>query len=175
MISNVHHIKSPITIIQTKLSIPPKYKKQCIEEVYRLGDSMNQKTNVKAIRSSFSIWNETKTFSLLLNKIIETIYINFPIKDDRWEYTFIDTWSIIYKKGHYAVPHDHMPNHISYVYYLQSSGNTPLIFDECNFKINPVDDMLVIFPSYLIHSVPEHQYEEDRICIAGNLDLFPNK
>ena len=61
--------------------------------------------------------------------------------------------------------------------YFKSTGNTPLIFDECNFKLNPTDDTLVIFPSYLKHSVPPHNDKEDRICLAGNVwwELKQNK
>jgi hypothetical protein len=166
-----YHIQSPTEIVTTQLGIPQEYKQQCIDEIYRLGDSMNQTTNVKAIMSSYKIWKETNIFDQLLNNIKIAINKCFPT-DNRYEYFLEEAWSAIYKKDHYTTPHVHLPFHISFVYYLQSSGNTPLIFEGCKFQVSPIDDMLVIFPSYLNHSVPKHNEEEDRICIAGNLNII---
>jgi len=171
---NHHSIQSPTQIKTVQLGIPQEYKQKCIEEVYRLGDSMNQQTNVKAIMTTYHIWNESEVFNILLNNIKTLIHNIEPI-DKRWEFALEDTWGAIYKKNSYTIPHCHSPFYISFVYYLQSSGSTPLIFDGCDFQINPIDDMLVIFPSYLSHSVPKHMEEKDRICIAGNLNLIPNK
>jgi hypothetical protein len=164
-----YHIQSPTQVITTQLGILQEYKQKCIKEIYRLGDSQNQQTNVKAIMSSYHIFNESEVFNILINNIKITIDKCFPILDIRYEYFLENTWSAIYKKGHYTISHNHAPSQISFVYYLQSSGNTSLIFDGCNFRINPIDDMLVVFPSHLWHSVPKHTEEEDRICVAGNL------
>ena len=167
---NRHHIQSPTEIITLHLGIPPEYKQQCIDEIYNLGDSQSQQTNVKAIMTSYQIWNESKVFDRLLDNI-QRIIDNLIKKDKRLEFKLTDSWGAVYKKNDYTIPHQHLPNNISFVYYLQSTGNTPLIFDECNFKLNPTDDMLIIFPSYLWHSVSKHNEEKDRICIAGNLQF----
>jgi hypothetical protein len=171
MIFEKHHIQSSTEIVTTELIFSQSYKQQCIEEAYRLGDSMNQSSNVKALRSTWYLWDETQIFNLLLEKIIKTINISFP-NDDRLKLR--DVWSVIYKKEHYSIPHAHHPSYLSFVYYLKSNGNTPLVFDKCNFQIHPTDNTLVIFPSYLVHSVPTHKENQDRICIAGNLDLINN-
>ena len=131
---------------------------------------MSQKTNVKAIMSSYVIWEESQIFNSLLDNIINSIKNHAPIRDNQYEYILTNVWGAIYKKDHYTIPHDHLPFVISFVYYLQSSGNTPLVFNGSNLQINPTDDMLVIFPSYLLHSVPKHTEEEDRVCLAGNLE-----
>ena len=120
--------------------------------------------------TSYQIWNESKVFDRLLDNI-QRIIDNLIKKDKRLEFKLTDSWGAVYKKNDYTIPHQHLPNNISFVYYLQSTGNTPLIFDECNFKLNPTDDMLIIFPSYLWHSVSKHNEEKDRICIAGNLQF----
>lgn len=164
----------PAIILETKLGIPQDYKQKCIEEIYRLGDSMNQKTNVKAIMSSYEIWKETKILDILFNNILKTIenkiishYISNPTKIN-----LNDAWFTIYKKGHYTQSHHHLGNFpFSFVYYLQASGNTPLVFDHSDFQYNPQDDRLIIFPANLYHSVPPHEENEDRICIAGNISL----
>ena len=164
-----HRIQFPEEILTIQLGIPQEYKQQCIDEIYRLGDSMNHQTNLKAIMSTYKVWEETDVFNKLLNNIKIAINIGVPITDSKLEYVLEDAWSATYKKGHYSATHHHLPSTISFVYYLQSSGNTPLVFDKCNFQINPIDDMLILFPSYLPHSVPKHSEENDRICLAGNV------
>jgi hypothetical protein len=170
---NRYHVKTTTEIITTTLGIPEDYKQQCIQEAYKIGDKQGKKTNVKAIMSSYHIWEETKTFNPLSEKIVEQIYKIVPI-DPRFKYNLHTMWSAIYKEGHHTVPHGHLPAIISFVYYLKAQGNSsPLIFNDASFLIHPYDDLLVIFPGNLTHSVPEHS-GEDRICIAGNLEWVDN-
>jgi len=166
---NRYRLKAPVEIIDTTLGIPQKYKQECIDEIYKIGDSQNQKTNVKAIMSSWYLWKESKVFNPLLNKIIDTILTSGK---DRQHLVLCDAWSAIYKQNHHTIAHSHVPSYMSFVYYLQSSGNTPLVFDNTDFSINPVDDTLIVFPAYLIHSVPPHNDEKDRICVAGNIEYL---
>ena len=166
---NIHHLKTPVEIITTQVGIPQDYKQQCIDEIYRLGDSMNQITNVKAIMSSWEIWNETKILNPLIDKITKItdklIYIDGGFKN-KLEHC----WSAIYKKGHYTIPHRHTPSNFSFIYYLKSNENSsPLVFNEIDFNLPPQDDLLVIFPSHIVHSVPTQRGNEDRICLAGNI------
>ena len=163
-----HHIQAPVEIITLYLNIPQKYKHKCIEEIYKLGDSQDNITNLKCIMSSYWIWNESKVFNSLLGNIHKIIISQYG--EDTQTLEMINAWSAIYKEGNYSVSHNHRPNSFSFVYYLKSNGTTPLIFEDCNFRINPLDDLLLIFPSYLNHHVPKHIGQEDRICIAGNLD-----
>ena len=169
MIVNNHHLKTPVTISEVKLGIPNDYKLKCIDEIYKLGDSQDQTTNVKAIMTSYFLWKESKTFDILFDKILNLIIsLKKPFNPTK-EYKLIEAWGAIYKKGHYTIPHGHGLFSTSFVYYLKSNGSTPLIFDEVGFQADAKDDMLIIFPSYLIHSVPIHNDKEDRVCIAGNI------
>lgn len=176
MIVNKHYLKSPVKIIDTILDIPQDYKQKCINEIYNLGDSQDQSTNVKAIMTSWKIWDESKVFNELFDKIFNSIIEidSKSLTDSRSVYNLSNAWGAIYKKGHYSQPHQHNPHNLSFVYYLKSNGSTPLIFDEIDFHIKPIDNTLIIFPSYLIHSVPPHNIEEDRVCIAGNIDISLN-
>ena len=164
-------VKASTKISTISLNIPQSYKQQCIEEAYRLGDSMNQTTNVRAIMSSWYIWDETQIFNLLLDNISNYIFsTSKPQLATSATLHLQNAWSAIYKKGHFTDPHCHLPSYLSFVYYLKSNGNTPLVFDECNFSLQPKDDTLVIFPSYLVHSVPVHKETEDRVVISGNIN-----
>jgi len=166
------YLKCPIQILKTKLNIPQDYKQKCIEEIYRLGDSMNQTTNVKASMTSYKIWEQSKVFDTLIKQIKLNINEIWPLPDPEFEYKLEDTWASIYKTNDKTISHNHLPTNTSFVYYLKSNRETPIIFDECNFYLNPTDDDLIIFPSHLYHSVPKHNNDEDRICVAGNLNII---
>ena len=168
MIINRHHIKTPTEIIDLQLGIPQDYKQECINEIYKIGNSIDQPSNVYATRSTFHIWEETKVLDLLFDQITNVVFTLYKDKYKQRNFRLESAWSAIYKKGNGANPHEHLPNAIAFVYYLQSNGDTPLVFNEADFKIEPKDDTLIIFPSYLIHSVPPHEGDKDRICVAGN-------
>lgn len=166
-----HHILTPTIVTTTTLNIPQNYKQKCIQEAYRIGDQQNQKTNVKAIMSSYTLGQETKQYNLLINQIFNFIKSDIPPPEDT-TYKLTNFWFNIYKEGHYTIPHHHLPCNISFVYYLQTNNDSsPLIFEGCDFTIDPFDDLLVVFQSHLIHSVPEH-VGKDRISISGNIKLI---
>jgi len=171
---NRYHIQSPTEVIKLQLGIPQDYKQQCIEEIYRLGDSMNHKSNIKAIMTSYFIWEESNKFDILLDNISNILNSNL-IEVSKNQLIIENAWGAIYKKNNFTLPHLHNPSLISFVYYLKSSGNTPLVFDETSLKFFPQDDTLIIFPSHLMHSVPPHNEENDRICIAGNCTVNPEQ
>lgn len=52
----------------------------------------------------------------------------------------------------------------------QDEGNAYL--RNSNFDITPEDGLLVLFPSYLLHSALPYNGEKDRICIAFNSQLY---
>jgi len=166
---NRFFVKTPSNIITTPLNINEEYRKNCINKLYEIGDHQNNQTNVQAIMTSYNIWTHTNFFDNLLDKIVKTIDVVWPIKDERYEYGLYDAWGAIYQKGSYTDPHYHFPHVISFVYYLQATHSTPIIFNDSDFELFPTNDLLIIFPSYILHSVPKHKEEEDRICLAGNL------
>ena len=172
MVVEHHHILIPSKVTTLQLGIPQPYKKKCIEEAYKIGDVQSKTTNVQGIMSSYEVWKDTDVFNLLLDKILHNVTKTFPIQGQEGIVHILkNAWSAIYQQGHYTIPHIHEPAYLSFVYYLQSDSSTPLIFDDCNLAISPPSDMLVIFPGSLRHSVPKHLKNEDRIVIAGNLEL----
>ena len=172
---NIHHILSP-SIVVTILTppLPKEYHQKCIQETYRIGDQQSQDTNVKAIMSSYTIWQETDVFNPLISKIEEAINKGYPQIDARYNLKTENAWFCIYQNGHYTPSHHHHPSTLSWIYYLKThEDSSPLIFDKSNFEITPQEGLLVMFPSHLFHSVPKHE-GKDRICLAGNCVLHPN-
>ena len=170
---NRYHIKSPTEVITTTLGISKDYREKCIKKAYNIGDKQNNQTNVKAIMSSYGIWTESDLYNPILDKIISIVQNKtYPQINKDLTYFLENAWTAIYKEGHYTIKHNHIPSQISFVYYLKSNEiSSPLVFDSCDFEIKPYDDLLVLFPSYLYHSVPTHK-GEDRICLAGNLSYI---
>ena len=167
-----HHLSSPVEVTTTHLGIPLEYKSQCIEEIYKIGDQMNHKSNVKADMSEWYIFENNDVFNPLLDNIFTAINLFVPIEDKKFKYKMSNCWSARYKKGDYTVPHKHLPSHLSFVYNLKADKpSSPIVFNYSNFQLTPIDDLLIIFPSYLTHSVPKQLEETERICIAGNLSI----
>jgi hypothetical protein len=170
-------IPSYTPVLIKNLDIPNTQLQKYIKEIYSLGDSQNQKTNVKAIMSSYEIWTETQILNPLFNHIGDLLYDFLITKyyhpDDTNDIKMLlkNAWSAIYKKEHYTIPHSHGLSDWSFVFYLQSTGSTPLVFEDSNKKFYLKTNDLIIFPGNLNHSVPKHNEEEDRICLAGNFTI----
>ena len=103
---------------------------------------------------------------------------NSPLIEERWVGRNMgpelklkkgNVWGQLYKKGDYQVPHDHIPYHISYVYYVNTpKGSSPLVFEESKKKLFPKAGEIVLFPSWLWHSIPSNNCD-GRTVVAGDL------
>lgn len=99
-------------------------------------------------------------------------------------------WANISAPGATHRPHVHPNNYLSSVYYLQADdGAHQITFDDPRPQINVISPlaremtaenadqihlgikpgMLVMFPAWLSHSVPENRSTRERISIASNL------
>ena len=102
-------------------------------------------------------------------------------------------WSIINKQNASNARHIHSNNYISAAYYVkapQKCGNivfydprsvttfrypkisTPNKLNTNIFSIQPKEGLLVLFPSYLYHSVDMSKTDEERIVISFNINLI---
>ena len=101
-------------------------------------------------------------------------------------------WAIINNKGSFNIQHNHPNAFLSSAYYVkypEKSGNIkfydpreqkniryPKIkkFGELSaptIELTPKEGDLLIFPSYLYHSVAKNLSEEDRIIVSFNVDI----
>ena len=102
-------------------------------------------------------------------------------------------WTIINPKNASNSRHIHSNNFISAAYYInapKNSGdivfydprpaneirtpvaNTPNKLNSTIFNVNPQEGLLVLFPSYLHHSVNINESNEERIVISFNVNLI---
>ena len=137
--------------------------------------------------------NTAKKFA----KIFEEFYKKVIINEMGWKYDSNKVkmeamWSIINKKGSFNIQHNHANAYLSSAYYVrypEKSGSIkffdpreqkniryPKIKNYTNIsavitEITPKEGDLLIFPSYLYHSVGENLSEDDRIIVSFNVDI----
>ena len=134
-----------------------------------------------------------KKFSSIITNYLKKIFSD----EMGWKYNsdkvrIVAMWSIINKKGSFNIQHNHPNAYLSASYYVKvpkNSGNIKF-FDPKEQKnirypkiknytdisaliteITPKEGDLLIFPSYLYHSVAENFSEEDRMIISFNVDI----
>ena len=144
---------------------------------------------------NFDIVNQGPPINFL-NKIKD--YLKHIISNEfGWKYVpnkqrIVAMWAIINKKNSFNVMHNHQNCYFSSTYYVKkpkSSGDITF-FDPKEAKtyrfpkiekyteysseavtIKPEEGDLLIFPSYLYHSVSENLSEDDRVIISFNVDI----
>ena len=141
--------------------------------------------------------SENQGPSLLRDFLIEQV-INYFQKNriikEGVEVRFSNWWININTKGSFNVKHVHGSSHFSGVFYLQASqGSGKLVFDSphifsrsraiqsytptildyyANYaamEFNPVEGMMMMFPSDLLHGVEENKSDKDRISLSFNI------
>ena len=81
-------------------------------------------------------------------------------------------WGMAYKKGDYAQSHSHKPSDYSFAYFVSAKWyHSPFVFTYSKKRIRPKEGRFIAFPSYLMHHVPKHRYNDDRITLSGNYRL----
>ena len=78
-----------------------------------------------------------------------------------------------YQTGQQTTTHKHWPSLWSYTYCISACENcAPLILpnSEKKMEIQPKTSQMILFPAWIMHEVPEHTCEHERIMIAGNLN-----
>ena len=144
---------------------------------------------------NFDIVNQGPPINFL-NKIKD--FLKHIISNEfGWKYVpnkqrIVAMWAIINKKNSFNVAHNHQNCYFSSAYYVKKPKNSGDItfFDPKQAKtyrfpkvekyteysseavtIKPEEGDLLIFPSYLYHSVGENLSEDDRVVISFNVDI----
>ena len=166
-----------------------KHYAEIIVGDYQFAESLNQEvlhqlqsakdighTNVKAFHTE---WNwlpdnqKIKNFkSFILSKIEKHYQPGALVDGQRYFGEIVNFWGNGYKKGDHAQSHCHKPNDFSFSYFVKAKWyDSPLVFDSSGKKIRPKEGRYVIFPSYLLHSVPKNRYNHERVTLSGNYFL----
>ena len=155
------------------------------------------KSNTKGWHSkNFTLTDESViAFINLLSPTINQTLIdmNWDLKNQETKITSM--WSIINKKEASNARHIHGNNFISAAYYVKAPNNcgkivfydprSAPVFNAPDNKgannlnsnahsIEPKEGLLVLFPSYLHHSVENNMSEDERIVVSFNINLLTN-
>ncbi len=158
----------------------------------------NNKSNVKGWHSKpFDLHSDTiKLFIKSINSKIGT-----AINDMGWDIEnqivkITNMWSIINKQNSFNERHHHGNSALSAAYYVKADKDSgDIVFydprpafsfshpenshlTDLNAQVKsvvPKNGMLVLFPSYLDHSVNPSKSSEDRIVISFNVSLIHKK
>ena len=85
-----------------------------------------------------------------------------------------ESWGLVYQKGQSTQVHNHWPSLWSYTFCVKACSDcSPLVFPTSDEKkaVKPENGQLILFPAWIMHEVPEHTCEHERIMIAGNLNV----
>jgi uncharacterized protein (TIGR02466 family) len=163
------------------------------EEVYKLRsqDAGKIVSNLGGWQSNFLDLNQNTEINNLLKyieSIAEACFNDFGTKM-YFNRKLTDAWVNINQKGHYNTPHNHPDSILSGCVYIKASekaGNIRFekeagvgyysstylmdkhIYNHSTIVYPALEKQVLIFPSYLLHSVEPNQSDEDRISIAFN-------
>ena len=188
-----------VPIFHYKLENHQETNKELLNYILEL--KKNDKTgNIHSNRGgwhskNFDIVNQGPPINFL-NKIKD--YLKHIISNEfGWKYVpnkqrIVAMWAIINKKNSFNVMHNHQNCYFSSSYYVKKPKNSGDItfFDPKEAKkyrfpkiekyteysaetvtIKPEEGDLLIFPSYLYHSVGENLSEDDRVAVSFNVDI----
>jgi hypothetical protein len=147
-------------------------KSEIALKLEKYNDVQNRQTNVMATMTEWNI--SSFEISNLKDYILDFLNSLYPfVKQRNREFYFHQFWGNIYRKGDYAIKHDHLFSCFSIVYFLKSKPNdSPLIFSQSQTKIESMEGRLIIFPSYVQHEVPVHTSNDTRITLSGNIEII---
>ena len=141
-----------------------------IDEIKKSGDKQDYKTNVKAYMTDWQM-KDKPGFVELEKIILHTCgYLSEKYYNRGINLVVDNLWGMMYKKGDYAMVHDHWPALWSGVYYLRApKGSGDLVFPQLKQRIQPKNNLLVIFKGDVRHGVEESKTDEERICVSFNV------
>ena len=132
--------------------------------------SLDYKTNVKAYMTDWDMrgkpgFDKLEKIIIDMSIYLSKIYYNKTIKP-RVE----NLWGMIYKKGDYAMVHDHWPSLWSGVYYIEVPDNSgDLYFPQLKQTITPQNNQMIVFEGKTRHGVRESLSDKERIAVSFNV------
>ena len=180
----------PTLIYHTNISTDiPSLIDYCYEQKRKddIGSTYEQRSGVNSYQSSYLIIEPLQHVRHTIDKILSEVCTK-PIYHDA-------SWININPTGSRNVHHTHPGAEYSAVYYLKNESNTGIVFvhplqhtayyttthtnpklvedtrASPQYRIEPSQGDLLLFPSYLPHWVEENKGTEDRISISWNINM----
>ena len=181
-------------------SVITKYN-EINKKMYNYIKSLQSKNPEGTLKSNLEGWHsenfdlKAEEIVFFVNSISPSL--NSSFNDMQWDVNNLQVkitsmWSIINNKNASNSRHIHSNNYISAAYYVKAPNNcgdivfhdprsaavfrhprvlTPNKLNSNIYSVQPKEGLLVLFPSYLQHSVDKNNSNEERIVISFNIDL----
>ena len=156
--------------IFTSIIEDDEMNKNIVEQIRKTGDVQDYKTNVKAYMTDWNMsdkpgFDKLEKIIIEMTNYLSKIYYNRPI-NPRVE----NLWGMIYKKGDYAMVHDHWPSLWSGVYYIEVPNNSgDLFFPQLKQTMTPKKNQMIVFEGKTRHGVRESLSDKERIAVSFNV------
>ena len=171
------------------------------EQMYKFIKTTQSKDNEGISKSNIKGWhskdfnmqeNEPKNFIKFILPAIEQVITDMNWEKQKQSININNMWAIINTGGSANLRHQHGNSTISGAYYVRAPKNSgDIVFYDprpapvytfpkalnpnlLNAQVNgisPKEGALVLFPSYLDHSVNENLSNEERIVISFNITI----
>ena len=192
------HLFFSTPVWTSKINAFDKINQEILDYIYELQKSDTKGLT----KSNFNGWHskdfdlKEKTPTKFIKSLM--VSINTALNDMNWdldkqEVKITNMWAIINEKGAFNQKHHHGNSDISAAYYVKAHDDcgdiafydprpapvfkhplakSPNILNASVNSIKPEEGMLVLFPSYLEHSVNSNLSNKKRIVISFNLSLI---
>ena len=187
----------PHPVFQYKLENYEEQNKKLLKYIYELktqNPNGEKKSNINGWHSpSFKLDDKNNEGYKFL--IQTQIYLSDVFKSYGWIYNpkkikCSGMWAIINEKGNFNTEHTHPNSNLSAAYYVKAPENcgnfkvgnphaisrdkyplreTPTEFNRLVAELKVEEGDLLIFPSYLPHSVLPNQSDKDRVVVSFNI------
>ena len=168
-------IRNPIELRQ--LNLEASLRGTLTDIIVDRGDEQNHSSNVKADMTDWFMhekYKEFKELAIFAEAIAKQMTEAGPVPMVTHE-----CWGAVYRKGEYTKKHNHWGSLWSWCYYLEVPPDaSPFRFEdiieqgeEAPFDVYPKEDDILIFPSWVQHSVPKSESNSERIMVAGNIQV----
>ena len=171
--------KAPIFWVDMTAYAPMlKAAREAIDEL-RVSHPESTPSNVKAVY--MSPWKShllnDKLHPLCLHamataKQASKDFWNTDIDALNLDFMIADCWGVIYEESDQTILHSHYPSDFSAVIYLEADENcAPIVFEQ-KLVVKPQPNVMIMFPGYLRHEVPQNHGK--RSIIALNMNKIPS-
>ena len=172
------------------------------EKIYSYIKKLQKEDNKGITKSNIKGWHskdfnmkddDVLNFINLISPLINKVMLDMDWDIKNQIAKILSMWSIINLGGASNARHHHGNSDISAAYYVRApknsgdivfydprpapvfshpNSNKPNILNASINSVSPVEGTLVLFPSYLDHSVNQNLSNEERIVISFNIKLF---
>ena len=131
--------------------------------------SVNNNSHLSSWRSDWQTHKKDSRFSILIDFTIQALEsFHSELFHSKQKFGCSEMWIAQYDKGDHAERHYHYPLDWSAVYYINVEDNaSPIIFGE-DVKVQPENNMMLIFPGWLNHRVPKTKGKRTLIAMNFN-------